>query len=127
MIEFRFKDIFSDSYATFEFSTLSNIKQVFDLLKLIFHTRGGCVGAQLGDEDLLALKELLGIRSSVSEEGIEMIASPLDAMFDLIREISKGAHWDGLFRWILRISVALSLVRNDHLLVSLGSKSARFK
>jgi hypothetical protein len=56
-----------------------------------------------------------------------MIATPLDAMFDLIREVSQGAHWDGFLRRILGVSIALCLEWNDHLLVSLGSKSARLK
>jgi len=64
----------------------------------------------------------LGILSSVSEKGVEMIASPFNAVLDLIREVSQSAHWDSLFGWILGISIALGLVGNDHLLVCLGSE-----
>jgi hypothetical protein len=76
---------------------------------------------------LLALKELLSIGSSVSEKGVEMIAAPLNAVLNLIREISQCAHWDSFFRRILGVSVALGLVRNNHLLVSLGSECTRLE
>lgn len=56
-----------------------------------------------------------------------MVTTPLNAMLDLIREISQRAHWDGFFRRILGISVALGLVRNDHLHVSLGSECTRLE
>lgn len=52
---------------------------------------------------------------------IEFISTPLYAMLDLVREVSEGAHWNGFFWWILRISVALSLVRDDHLRIGFGS------
>lgn len=48
-------------------------------------------------------------------------------MFDLIWEVSEGAHWNGFFRRVLRISVALSFVRYHHLRICFGSQSARFQ
>jgi hypothetical protein len=45
-------------------------------------------------------------------------------MFNLVREVSQGTHGDSFFRRVLRVAIALSLVRNDHLGVGLGSKSA---
>ena len=75
----------------------------------------------------MTLKELLSIGSSVTEKCVEMITSPLNAVLDLIREISERAHWDGFSRGILRVSVAHGLVRNNHLLVSLGSDCTRLE
>jgi hypothetical protein len=48
-------------------------------------------------------------------------------MLDLIREVSEGTHGDRFLRRVLRITIALSLVRNNHLTVSLGSEGTRLK
>ena len=53
-----------------------------------------------------------------------MVTTPFDTMLDLVGEVSQGAHRDGLLRGILRVTVGLSLVRNDHLRVGLGAKGA---
>ncbi len=48
-------------------------------------------------------------------------------MLNLRGEISKSAEWDSFFGRILRVSVALSHVRDDHLRISFGSKSTRLE
>lgn len=44
-------------------------------------------------------------------------------MFDLVGEVAKGAHRDRLLGRVLRVTVALRLVRDDHLSVGLGAES----
>jgi hypothetical protein len=73
------------------------------------------------------LKILNGIRRSFDESCIKLLASPFDAMFDLIGEISQSTHRDGIFWRVLRVAIALSLMRNNHLGVCLCSKGSRFK
>ena len=58
---------------------------------------------------------------------VELIATPLNAMLDLVREIAKGAHRDRFFWRILRVAIALCLVGNNHLRVGLGAERARLK
>jgi len=48
-------------------------------------------------------------------------------MLDLVGEVTKGAHGDRLLRGVLRVTVALGLVRHDHLSVSLGAEGTRLK
>ena len=48
-------------------------------------------------------------------------------MFNLIGEVSERAHWDALLRWVLRVTVTLSLVWDDHLRVGFSAESARLK
>jgi hypothetical protein len=62
--------------------------------------------------------------SSSDEQGVEGVASPLDAVLDKVGEISHGAHGNGLLWWILRITVTKCLVWNNHLRVGFGSESA---
>jgi hypothetical protein len=61
------------------------------------------------------IQEGSGIVGGVEEESAEEISAPFDTVLDLVGEVSQGAHRDRLFRWILGISIALSLVWNDHL------------
>ena len=68
-----------------------------------------------------------GIIGSINKEFIEKISSPLDAVLNLRWEISKCAHGNGFLGRILRVSVALSLVRDNHLRVSLGTEGARLE
>jgi hypothetical protein len=48
-------------------------------------------------------------------------------VLNLIWEVSESAHWDGLFRGISGVSIALGDMWNDHLRVAFSSKSTRFK
>ena len=65
--------------------------------------------------------------NTLKEECVELIATPFDAVLDLIRIQPECAKWNGFFRRITRVAVSGGLVRNNHLRVSLGAKSARFK
>ncbi len=56
---------------------------------------------KLSDEGFRVTKELDGILDTRGEKGVELITAPLDAMLDLIREVSERAHGNGLLRWIL--------------------------
>jgi hypothetical protein len=67
MIKFSFKDILRDFDAICDVLAFRNLDQVLDVLKLILHSRGSCVGAELLNKSLWALKEYLSIRSSISE------------------------------------------------------------
>jgi hypothetical protein len=63
----------------------------------------------------------------VNKELIELVSAPFNAVLNLIWEVSKSAHWDSLFWWILGVTVALGYVRDDHLRVGLGTKSSGLK
>ncbi len=62
-----------------------------------------------------------------NEDIVESISAPLNAMLDQRGEVSEGTNSDTLFRRVFGTTVALSLVRNDHLRVGLGSEGARLQ
>lgn len=121
------EDFASKLDALAEVAGLLQVNELSDSLESFEDSRGGAVLLELSEEHLLVLKEGRGIGGSVGEELVELSAGPLDAMLDLVGEVSQGAHGDGLFRRILGIAVALSLVGHNHLRVSLGAESTRLK
>lgn len=78
----------------------------------------------LSNEGLGVLEELDGILDARAEQSVELVAAPLNAVLNLVGEVTERAHGDGLFGRILRVTVGLGLVRNDHLRVGLGAESA---
>jgi hypothetical protein len=73
------------------------------------------------------LEELNGILRLVSEDTVELVTTPFNAMFNLVGEVSHRAHRDRFFWRVLNIFVTQSLVRNNHLGVCLSSKGSRFE
>ena len=61
---------------------------------------------------------------SIDVHFVEEVSAPLNAMLNLVREIPQSAHWNSLFRRILRISIALCLMRNDHLRIGFGAEGS---
>lgn len=106
---------------------LLELNKLHDVLELSADTSAGGVGAESSDEDLRSLEEFDSILSAGAEERVKLITSPLNAMLDLIREVSKGAHRDGLLRRVLRVTISLSLVGHNHLGVGLGAEGARLE
>lgn len=127
MIELRLKDFLCNLNTICHILAFSNFDQFLDIWKLIFHSRRSCITTKLFDESLRSFEENLCISSSVSKECVEMISSPLYAMFNLIREISQCAHWNRFFGWILGITVTLSFMWDYHLLVSFSSECSWFE
>jgi hypothetical protein len=78
-------------------------------------------------ESLRVFKELDSILNTGAEKSVELVTAPLDAVLDLVREVSEGAHGDRLLRRILRVTIGCGLVRHNHLGVCFGSKSTRLK
>ena len=115
---------FSNGDAVIESVGLFHLDKVYNLLQFCYHTRGGRVILQFEKEGLWVVKESNKVSWSVYKMFIEFISAPLDAMLDLIGEISQSAHRNGLFWWILRVTVALSLVWNNHLRVSFSTKGS---
>ena len=64
---------------------------------------------------------------AVNEELVEQVTSPFNTVLNLAGKVTKCAHRDRLLRRVLRVSVALSLVRDDHLRVGLCAKSPRLE
>ena len=110
-----------------DISTLLKLDKLIDIVELSAYTSRGSVRSKVGDEFFRSSEELNGVLNAGSEKSVELITAPFDTMFDQVGEVSEGAHWDGLLRWILRVTVRLGLMRHDHLRVSLSSKSTGFK
>jgi hypothetical protein len=71
--------------------------------------------------------QILEVGGSISEQSLEVVSGPFDGVVQQVWVVSQGAHWDGVFLWILRITVGLGLVWDDHLRVALGSQSTGFE
>ena len=117
----------SQSDAVIETSLLLHLDEVNNSLQSGNHGGRGGVVLELEHEDLGVIKVRNKISGGVNEKLVEFISTPFDAMLDLIWEVSKGAHWNSFLWWILRITIALGLVWDDHLRVSFGSKGSRLK
>lgn len=83
--------------------------------------------AAVVNEFAFVFEELLRVVNSISEDTTKFVASPLDTVFNLVREVAHGAHGDRFFWRVLDVSVTERLVWNDHLRVGLGSEGSRFK
>jgi hypothetical protein len=70
---------------------------------------------KLSNESLRLLDIPSAIISAINKELVEQVTSPFDTVLNLAGEVTKGAHRYGLLRRVLRVSVALSLVRDYHL------------
>ncbi len=82
---------------------------------------------KLSNESLRLFDIPSAIVGAINEELVEQITSPFDTVLNLAGEVTKGAHRDRLLRRVLRVSVALSLVRDDHLRVGLCAESPRLE
>jgi hypothetical protein len=94
---------------------------------LLSHTSDGGILLQLSQELVWLFQVPSHIIGSVIEHLAEQVSAPFNAMFNLVGEVSEGAHGDGLLRGILGISIALGLVGNHHLGVGFGAEGSRFK
>lgn len=70
---------------------------------------------KLCNEGLWVFEELDGVLHTRAEKSVELVAAPLNAVLDLVREVSEGAHRDGLLGRILRVTVGSGLVWHNHL------------
>lgn len=74
-----------------------------------------------------ALVKLGCLVSRFNESTCKVVSCPLDSVLDLVREVFQGAKWNGFFGWVLRVTVTLSVLWNDHLRVALCSESSAFE
>ena len=108
-------------------SSFLDIDKSVDVVELGTHASGGRVLAEGGNEGLGSTDELASVLDTRGEQSVELITAPLDAVLDLVGEVTECAHGDGLLGRILRVTVGLGLVRHNHLRVSLGAESTRLK
>lgn len=127
MVEIRVESILCEEHTVLEGAFLLHFDEVLHSLEIGDHTGGSIVVLEGEKVSLWVIKIGNKVAWDVNKEFVELVSAPFDAVLNLIWEVSKSAHWDGFFWWILRITVALSYVRNDHLRVGLGTKSSRFK
>ena len=70
---------------------------------------------ELTNESLRLLNITSAVVGAINKVLVEQVTTPFDTVLNLAGEVTKGAHGDSFLRRILRVSVALSLVRDDHL------------
>jgi hypothetical protein len=114
-------------YAGLKLGWFLEVDQLLDLFHSLADTWNSCVLLKLSNESLRLLDIPSAIIGAVNKELVEKITSPFDTVLNLAGEVTKGTHRDSLLRRVLRVSVALSLVRDYHLWVCLGAKSARLE
>ena len=58
----------------------------------------------------------VGLQLSVGfcEVALELVSSPLNGMFDLVREILQSTEGDALFRWVNRVSRISEELKNKY-------------
>lgn len=127
VVEIRVESVLGEEHTVLEGVFLLHFDEVFHFLEVGDHTGRSGVVFEGEKVSLWIIKIGNKIARDVNEEFVELVSAPFDAVLNLIWEVSKSAHWDGFFWWILRVTVALSNVRNNHLRVSLGTKSSGLK
>jgi hypothetical protein len=76
-------------------------------------------------ESIFLLETLNYIIGSFHKVRFKLSSTPLDTVLNIIWEISKSAHWYLFLCRIRRVIVALCLVRDDSLEISLGAQGSR--
>ena len=127
MVEISVESILGEEHTILKGAFLLHIDEVLHFLEIGDHTGRSRVVLKGEEVSLWVFKIGNKVSWGVNKEFVELVSAPFDAVLNLIWEVSKSAHWDGFFWWILGVTVALSYVRNDHLRVGLGTKSSRLK
>lgn len=127
MFEICVEEFTGNLVANFQGSLLLKHNDVVNFLEGVKGTSAGGVLSKVRQELVWVIDEVNGILDSVNKDSVELLAAPLNAMLNQVGEVSQGAHWDTLLWWILRVTVALGLVRHDHLGVSFGTEGTRLK
>lgn len=127
MVEIAVEGILGEEHAVLEGSLLFHLDEVLHSLEVGNHTGGSRVVLEVEQVGLWVIKIGNEVAWDINEELVELVSAPFDAVLNLVWEVSESAHWDGFFWWILRVTVALSDMRNDHLRVALGTKSSGLK
>jgi len=113
-------------HALLEVSCFLQGNKFLDSGKSRYHLQGAGL-PHLSQEGFLISKESPSVLRTVTEDTVELITAPLNAVLNQVGEVPHSAHGDGIFWRVLYFMIAQSLVRDYHLRVSLGSQSTRFK
>jgi len=65
-----------------------------DIAELCAHASGCRVRTEGSDEGFGSSQELNSILYSRAEERVKLVTTPFDTVLNLVREVSKCAHWD---------------------------------
>ncbi|MFN9908929.1 MAG: hypothetical protein ACK56F_22865, partial [bacterium] len=102
-------------YACLELCGLLQVNQFLDLFHGLSDAGDGGVLLEGADEDLGFLDVAGAVVRPVHEQLVEEVAAPLDTVLDLTGEVTQSTHWDGLLRRVLRVTIALGLIGDNHL------------
>jgi hypothetical protein len=94
IIEVIVKLINGHLHACFKVVSLLDLYHVVDSLQALYHLTSILVLLHLLDELLWVLYVLLKVIRHLNEQFIELVSTPFNAVFDLVREVSQGAHWN---------------------------------
>lgn len=101
--------------ASFKATLLCKANNVLDLFQLRNDARACRVLTKLSHKFCRILQVGNSILRSVCKESVELVSAPFNAMLNLVGEVAECAHGNRLFRRVLRVAVALGLVRDYHL------------
>lgn len=101
MVVVAVESVTSDLDHTVDISGFLDLNQTANIAELGAHASCCGVLAELSDKLLRFAEELNSVLDTGGEECVELITTPLDAMLNLVREVSKRAHRNGLLRRIL--------------------------
>jgi len=127
VVVIKFVQILWDLDALLIIRILLQVKQFLDFSQTAQSARWSCILSKLKKELLGIFNIWYSILRSVNKQVVELFPTPLNTVLNLIREVSESAHWDWLFGRVLRVAIAQSLVRHNHLRISFGSQSAGFQ
>jgi len=127
VIEVEVEGLTGNGNTAREISTLLEFKKLFDFLQSGHHSGAGLVRFALGKESRRVFEVGDSILSTINKQGVELVTTPLNTVFNLVGEVAESAHRDGLLWRILRVTIAECLVGDNHLRVGFGSKSAGFE
>lgn len=98
-----------------------------NLLKSFLKSDNCGVCLKLGQVCLRLFNVACGVIWGIVEQFVEQVSTPLNAVLNLVGEISESTHGNGFFGRILGIPIALGFEGNDHLGVCFGTKGSRLQ
>lgn len=127
VVKVSLKHLSCHDHTLLEAGSFFHFDNCLDTFHSLFYNSNVLALSLLSEEPLRVSQESNGILGSLYKVSVEDDSRPSDAMLNQVREKVNGANGNTLLRRVHRVRVTLSLIRQDHLSVSFGTKCPRFQ